>query len=222
VFLNLIKLSLLYWQVWDCLGLILGFAFQDIASNFIAGIIISFEQPFKINDLIETNDHFGIVKVIRIRTTEIVTPQGEYVIIPNKEVYTNALINYSVSGHRRVDLDVGVSYGEDLERVQKVTIDAVKGISNQDSTRDVEVFYNEFGDSSINFKVRFWLNITAEKDYKKAASEAVIKIKKAYDENDIMIPFPIRTIDFGIKGGVTLKEALPENNKEDGKESGDK
>jgi small conductance mechanosensitive channel len=196
-------------------GLILGFAFQDIAANFIAGIIISFEQPFKINDLIETNDHFGTVKVIRIRTTEIMTPKGEYVIIPNKEVYTNPLINYSVSGHRRIDLDVGISYGEDLERVQKITIDAVKEISKQDESKEVEVFFKEYGDSSINFTLRFWLKTTPERDYKKAISEAIIKIKKAYDENDIMIPFPIRTLDFGIKGGKTLTEALVKKNGED-------
>jgi small conductance mechanosensitive channel len=195
-------------------GLILGFAFQDIAANFIAGIIISFEQPFKINDLIKTNDHFGIVKVIRIRTTEIITPQGEYVIIPNKEVYTNPLINYSISGQRRIDLDVGISYGEDLEEVKRVTIDAVKDITNQDKSKDVEVMFKEFGDSSINFSLRFWITTTVEKSYKTAISEAVMKIKKAYDANNITIPFPIRTIDFGIKGGVTLAEALPDKEDE--------
>jgi small conductance mechanosensitive channel len=195
-------------------GLILGFAFQDIAANFIAGIIISFEQPYKINDLIETNDHFGTVKIIRIRTTEIITPRGEYVIIPNKEVYTNPLINYSVSGQRRIDLDVGISYGENLEQVQSITAAAVKGIDYQDDSKEVEVFFNEYGDSSINFTVRFWIKTSTEKEYKKATSEAIILIKKAYDENNILIPFPIRTMDFGIKGGVTLSEALPK--KDDG------
>jgi small conductance mechanosensitive channel len=196
------------------IGLILGFAFQDIASNFLAGIIISFEQPFKINDLIKTNDYFGTVKVIKIRTTEIITPQGEYVIIPNKEVYTNPLTNYSVSGHRRIDLEVGISYGEDLKRVQQITRDAIKDISKQEDTKEVEVFYSEFGDSSINFTVRFWISTTIQKDYKKAISEAIVKIKEVYDENDIMIPFPIRTIDFGIKGGLPLSDALPDNKKE--------
>jgi small conductance mechanosensitive channel len=197
-------------------GLILGFAFQDIAANFIAGIIISFEQPYKINDLVETNDYFGTVKEIRIRTTEIITPQGEHVIIPNKEIYTNPLINYSISGRRRIDLDIGISYGEDLERVQKITIDAVKEITHQDNSKDVEVMFKEYGDSSINFTLRFWISTTLEKDYKTAKSEAIIKIKKAYDANEILIPFPIRTIDFGIKGGVTLAEALPD--KENGNE----
>jgi small conductance mechanosensitive channel len=197
-------------------GLILGFAFQDIAANFIAGIIISFEQPYKINDLVETNDYFGTVKEIRIRTTEIITPQGEHVIIPNKEIYTNPLINYSISGRRRIDLDIGISYGEDLERVQKITIDAVKEITHQDNSKDVEVMFKEYGESSINFTLRFWISTTLEKDYKTAKSDAIIKIKKAYDANEILIPFPIRTIDFGIKGGVTLAEALPD--KENGNE----
>jgi small conductance mechanosensitive channel len=156
------------------------------------------------------------VKEIRIRTTEIITPQGEHVIIPNKEIYTNPLINYSISGRRRIDLDIGISYGEDLERVQKITIDAVKEITHQDNSKDVEVMFKEYGESSINFTLRFWISTTLEKDYKTAKSEAIIKIKKAYDANEILIPFPIRTIDFGIKGGVTLAEALPD--KENGNE----
>jgi small conductance mechanosensitive channel len=109
---------------------------------------------------------------------------------------------------------VGISYGEDLEEVKRVTIDAVKDITNQDKSKDVEVMFKEFGDSSINFSLRFWITTTVEKSYKTAISEAVMKIKKAYDANNITIPFPIRTIDFGIKGGVTLAEALPDKEDE--------
>jgi small conductance mechanosensitive channel len=190
------------------IGLALGFAFQDMAANFMSGIAIAIRQPYKINDIIKSNDYFGTVQKINLRTTDILTPQGQIVLIPNKEVFQNPIINYSLTGKRRIDLQVGVSYGDDLEKVKAVTLNVVKDISNQDTEKDAELFYEEFGDSSINFSVRVWINYSTNKDYKKAVSEVIEKIKKAYDENDIMIPFPIRTLDFGIKGGEKLSEMM--------------
>ncbi len=200
------------------IGLALGFAFKDIASNFISGIILTIHQPFRINDIIESNDFFGTVSKITLRTTNITTPQGERVLIPNKDVFQNPLINYSQTGKRRIDLDVGVSYGDDLEKVKKITIDAVKDVPNRIDDKEIELFYSEFGNSSINFVVRIWTNYTSQKEYKHSISEAIQKIKKAYDENDIMIPFPIRTLDFGIKGGEKLSEVLPKNHEGDDKQ----
>ena len=194
------------------IGLALGFAFQDIASNFISGIILTIRQPFRINDIIKSNDYFGTVSEITLRTTNIVTFQGEQVLIPNKDVFQNPLVNYSQTGKRRVDLGVGISYGDDLEKVKKVTIDAVKSVPNRLEDKEPELFYSEFGNSSINFVIRIWTKYTSEKEFKHSISDAIQKIKKAYDENDIMIPFPIRTLDFGIKGGEKLSEVLPSNN----------
>jgi len=188
------------------IGLALGFAFQDLAANFMSGIVIAIKQPFKIDDLIKSNDYFGVVKRINLRTTDILTPQGQMVLIPNKDVFQNPLTNYSETGQRRIDLAVGVSYGDDLEKVKRITIDAVKDIPHQIMEKEVDLFYEEFGDSSINFALRVWLNTNSQKEYKHAVSELVMKVKKAYDENDITIPFPIRTLDFGIKGGEKLSE----------------
>ncbi len=195
-------------------GLALGFAFQDIAANFISGIIITIRQPFRINDIIKSNDYFGTVTEITLRTTNIVTFQGEQVLIPNKDVFQKPLINFSYTGERRVDLGVGISYGDDLEKVKKVTVEAVKSVSNRLENKDPELFYSEFGNSSINFIIRIWTKYTSEKEFKHSISDAIMKIKKAYDENDIMIPFPIRTLDFGIKGGEKLSDVLPSNNSE--------
>lgn len=96
------------------IGLALGFAFQDIAANFISGILMAARRPFKIGDVIETINHKGIVKKINIRTTELDSFQGQLITIPNKEIFQNALINDSINGKKRVDLGVGVSYGDDL------------------------------------------------------------------------------------------------------------
>lgn len=196
------------------IGLALSFAFQDIASNFVSGLLIVTRKPFKVNDIIESNDYFGKVIDINLRNTLIQTFQGQVVLIPNKMVFENAIINYTYTGERRIDLSVGVSYGDNLEKVQQVTTSTIKQLPDIIKDKGVLFTFNEFGNSSINLKVRFWVKYNKQdKDYLPALTDAIIKLKKAYDENDIMIPFPIRTLDFGIKGGKQFKEMI---NGEDG------
>lgn len=188
------------------LGLALAFAFQDIAANFMSGIFMSFRRPLKVGDIVQIKDYMGKVKEINLRDTLIETFQGKTVIIPNKEVFQNPIENYTILRKRRFDLSVGVSYGDDLEKVRQITLDAVSGIEELSQEDPVNVFFVAFGDSSVNLSVRMWVGSTEQSIYNKVGSEAIIRIKKAYDANDIMIPFPIRTLDFGIKGGTALSE----------------
>lgn len=190
------------------IGLALGFAFQDIAANFVSGVLIALRKPVQIGDLIESNDFFGVISRINLRSTIIRTMPGQQVHIPNKDIFSKPIVNYSVSGRRRVDLDCGVSYGDDLEKVREVTLGAIRSIPYLDKSTEVELFYKEFADSSINFTVRYWISFKKQADYLKAMSDGIMAVKKAYDENDITIPFPIRTLDFGIKGGEKLTEQL--------------
>jgi small conductance mechanosensitive channel len=192
-------------------GLAIGFAFQDIAANFISGILMAVNRPIRVGELIETSDKMGVVKRIDLRTTEITSLQGLQVLIPNKEIFQNILTNYTRNGIRRVDLEVGVSYGDDLDKVEKVTIAAIKEIGGLISDRDVELFFQGFGDSSIDLKVRFWVEARTQKEFLVMQHKAVKAIKAAYDAEDIMIPFPIRTLDFGIKGGEKLNTMLVQN-----------
>ncbi len=186
-------------------GLALAFAFQDIAANFISGIFISFRRPLHIGDIVKVQDYMGTVEDINLRDTVLLTFQGQRVIIPNKEVFQNPIENYSLLGKRRMDLLVGISYGDDLQKVKDVVMKAVEKVSVR--TNDpITFFYDEFGDSSINFQVRIWINNPDQPIWLQGRSEAVILIKKAFDENDITIPFPIRTLDFGIKGGEKLAD----------------
>ena len=187
-------------------GLALSFAFQDIAANFVSGILIAVRQPFKVGDIIENGDYFGTVRDINLRVTTIATFQGLEALIPNKNLFENPVVNYTRTKDRRVDLSVGVSYGDDLEKVKKLTIDTVSKLDSIDKSREVTLFYNGFGDSSINFSVRFWAKSPRQPDFLQAQSDAIIAIQKVYNENDIVIPFPIRTLDFGIKGGEKLSE----------------
>jgi small-conductance mechanosensitive channel len=190
------------------IGLALGFAFQDIAANFISGVIIAVRKPFGVGDVIESNDYFGTIERINLRTIDIRQVTGELVKVPNRKVFENVMIIFTHYGIRRVDVVVGVSYAEDLERVQQVVKDAITGIKGMVEKKAVEVVYEEFGDSSINLKIRFWVHYGRQFDYVFARSEAIIKIKKAFDEHDVQIPFPIRTLDFGIKAGENLKQQL--------------
>ena len=188
------------------IGLALAFAFQDIATNFISGVFMSFRRPFNVDDLVKINDSLGRIEAINLRDTTIITLQGQRLIIPNKMIFQNAIENFTSTGRRRLDLAVGVSYGDDLQKVKDITLDAVSSLQARDNTMETELFYEEFGDSSINFIIHIWVNATDQRTYIAARSEAIMKIKRAYDAADITIPFPIRTLDFGIKGGKTLTD----------------
>jgi small conductance mechanosensitive channel len=188
------------------LGLALAFAFQDVAANFMSGIFMSFRHPFDVGDLVTVNEKMGRIEAVNLRDTTLITLQGQRLIIPNKSVFQNAIENFSSTGKRRLDFSVGISYGDDLKKVRSLVKECLANLAERDLEKEVEVYYDEFGASSINFKLRIWLNTVEQKDYLNAKSEAIILIKAAFDKNDIMIPFPIRTLDFGIKGGEKLSE----------------
>ena len=187
-------------------GIALGFAFQDIAANFIAGVILAFKKPFNIGDVVEIDGTSGVLDRTDFRLTVIRTFQGQEVYIPNKDVIQKKIINYSITGERRIDLKIGVSYGEDLEQVMQVTLDAVKTVEGVRLDKDIIFDYYGFEDSSINFNLRFWITFPGEPSILVIINQTIIAIKKAYDAQGITIPFPIRTLDFGIKGGTKLSE----------------
>lgn len=193
------------------LGLAIGFAAQDTVENLIAGVMLSVRRPFKEGELVQTNDTFGVVDNVNLRSTIVRVATGQNVYIPNKQVLGAELTNYTERGERRVDLSCGVSYASDLAEVRRVALEAVGRLEGRDSSRDTEFYYVEFGGSSIDFVVRFWIPFTTRHgDYMAARSSAVEALKSAFDSHGITIPFPIRTLDFGIdvSGGVPLSDEL--------------
>lgn len=190
-------------------GLAVGLALQDPLINLFSGVLMSVRQLYNLGDLVETNDYFGNIQKISLRSTIIKGKDGREVVIPNKDVVQNPLTNYTVSGERRVEVACGVSYGDDLEQVKDLVVQTIESIKQRNQNKPIDFFYTEFGDSSINFTTRFWLNETEQMPYNLAKSAAIIAIKKAFDANDVAIPFPIRTLDFGVKGGVNIQDAVP-------------
>jgi small conductance mechanosensitive channel len=193
-------------------GLALGFAFKDIAANYIAGIYLAVKSPINVGNIIDYQNERGAVKEIGLRSSTIKTFQGQDVIIPNRLIMQEKYTHYSINGEQRIDLDVDISYGDDLEKVEKVALEAINKISYLRKEKPVDLYYKEFGDSAIIFTIRYWVdyNIDDYLCYLRAQSQGIKNIKKAFDKNDITITFPIRTIDFGIKGGKTLADMFAE------------
>ncbi len=171
----------------------IGFAFQDIFKNFLAGVILLAEEPFRIGDEVVIGDYQGKVENISIRTTRIRTYQGERVLLPNSAVFTDAVKVVTAYDYRRTDLAVGVDYNTSLPEASQLllqTIGQVEGIIHEPSP---EVDVVNFGDSSIDFVVRYWSN-SQQRQLRRMQTKAIMAIKTALDQADIRIPYPIRTL----------------------------
>ncbi len=202
-------------------GLALGFAFQDIAANFMSGLMMALNRPFRPEDQVEVAGQLGRVKAVELRATTIETLDGLELLVPNKEIFQNAIINYTSTPKRRLEISVGTAYSDDMAEVERVVIDALDGLETRDTSKDIEVLFDEFGSSSINLSALVWLSKSDQMTYRKARSDGMMRIKRAFDEAGISIPFPIRTLDFGAGevGGVpihSLRETSQDENGSDG------
>lgn len=180
-------------------GLAIGLALQEPLTNIFSGVLISVRKMYNIGDLIETNNFFGTISNISLKATTVKLLTGENVYIPNKQVLQNPIKNYSVGRVRRVDIEVGISYGDDLDKVENLVKDVLENLTAVRESKPVEVFFTEFGASSINMVGRFWISNTDQGSYLKAKSNAIVSIRKSFEAHDISIPFPIRTLDFGVR-----------------------
>jgi len=174
-------------------GLTIGFALKDIAENFIAGILLLLQQPFDIGENIEVTGYSGTVIDIAIRATTIRTWDGLMVIIPNAEVYKNAITNYSKVDKRRIGLDIGVGYETDLQKAHNTMLDVVAQLPGVVDDPEPTVVFKEFGDSAINASLYFWIDTEAV-GFLVAQDAAVKGIKSAFEREGINIPYPIRTV----------------------------
>ncbi|TGE85459.1 mechanosensitive ion channel protein [Pseudoalteromonas sp. KS88] len=196
-------------------GLAIGFAFQDMTENLIAGIAMGIRKPFKTGDVIKTDDVFGTVKAINLRNTLVENFYGQLNLVPNKILFRNVLRNYSTLGVRRIEVPVGISYGDDPEHAAEVIVKKINEFDFVIKQEETAVYASGFGDSSVNLLVWFWINYPGEADFMTVRHKAIVAVKQALAEADISIPFPIRTLDFGIKGGEKLDAMISDKQKDD-------
>lgn len=185
-------------------GLAVGFAFQDMTENFIAGVAMGIRKPFDIGDVIEAEGVFGNVKEINLRNTLVETFYGQLEVIPNKILFRNILTNYSYLGYRRIEVPVGISYADDIEHAAKVITEAMNTKDYVIKKEETAVYAESFGDSSINLLLWFWIRYPGDPGFMVVRHDAISTVKTVLEENDILIPFPIRTLDFNAKGGDKL------------------
>ncbi|WP_223034454.1 mechanosensitive ion channel family protein [Hanstruepera marina] len=181
-------------------GLAIGLALQGTLANTISGIILSFRKKIQIGNWVETNGYSGEVIDINMKDFTLKEADNNIVVIPNKMILENPLKNYSLTTKMRVFLECGVNYDSDLEQVESLTKKVIaKTFEQVESAEDVEFYFTEFGDSSINYLCRFWIDAESMLEKLRAKTQAIIEIKKAYDKAGIIIPFPIRTLQFDNK-----------------------
>jgi len=175
------------------LGFTVGFALQEIMQNFVAGIILLIQQPFDVEDVIETDQFIGTILAINMRTTEMKTIDGRIVIIPNASILANPITNYTRAEFRRVELPVGVSYDSDPAVARQLVFDSIQNVPGYVGDPAPMVIFHTFGGSSIDMSAYFWVDMS--KTNPLAAKDAAFElVKAALDRNGIEIPFPITTV----------------------------
>jgi small conductance mechanosensitive channel len=168
------------------IGLALGFAFQDLSSNFISGLFMAFKRPFEIGDKVETNAFVGTIKDIQLRATTITTTSGLHVIIPNKDIFQKPIINYSRSDDRRIELDFIILNTTDLAFAETVVREAVTRNNDGNSRSDVEVYYSAVDDPKIKLTVSFRIDNSVARGFKTVRHQTIVAIYKALGEHGIV------------------------------------
>lgn len=190
-------------------GLVIGLAMQGTLSNSVSGIHLSFRKMVRIGDWIQTNGYEGEVVAIDLNKFILREADNNTVIIPNKMILENPMKNFGLTSTMRVIISCGVGYESDLEHVKQVAKQAIADCFDQiESTDQVEFYYMEFGDSSINFLLRFYYDVENGLQKLVTTSTAIMALKKAFDKEGINIPFPIRTLQFDNKLQVNTNNDL--------------
>lgn len=171
-----------------------GFAFQDLAENALSGILLLLRQPFSEGDVIEVESTVGVVTAITIRETRIRRFDRQVVVVPNAQVYKNAIRIQTENPAIRSSVIVGVGYEEDLQRAEDIALAAVQAVDGVLADPAPEALYTELAGSSVNLDVRYFHN-PSQGELRRVQGEVVKAIKTAYDDAEINIPFPITTLD---------------------------
>jgi small conductance mechanosensitive channel len=168
-------------------GLAVGLALQNSLQNFAAGVMLIIFRPFKTGDFVEAAGTAGVVETISIFSTIMRTGDNREVIVPNGAIYSDTITNYSARDTRRVDMVFGIGYEDDIKKAKQIMQDILSADDRVLADPEPLVAVAELADSSVNFNVRPWVKTG---DYWAVTFDLTEKIKLAFDENGISIPFP--------------------------------
>lgn len=174
----------------------IGFAFRDILQNFLAGILLLLTQPFRIGDQIVAATFEGTVEDIQARATFIRTYDGRRVVIPNATLFTGTVVVNTAFEHRRMEYDVGIGYGDDVERAREIMLAAVRSVEGVLEDPAPDVLLMDFAPSSANLRVRWWMSPPRRADALDSRDQVLTRIKRELGASGIDLPFPTRQILF--------------------------
>ncbi|MCS5491908.1 mechanosensitive ion channel domain-containing protein [Algoriphagus limi] len=196
----------------------IGFGLQTIINNLVSGIILAFERPIQIGDEIEVGMNKGTVKEVGIRASKILSYDGSEIVVPNGDLLSQSLINWTLSDkRRRIELIIGVSYESDMKKVKTLLTDALIK-NNILKSPPPRVFMQNFGDSSVDFRLLFW--VESMDVWLEIRSDVMTSIFEIFKENGVEIPYPkrdlyLKSLPFGWKETITKPKNLSTDPKEE-------
>ena len=194
------------------IGLVIGIAFQDIAENFLASILISVQSPFRRGDLIQIGEHNGIVQRVSTRGTTLMTPDGNLVQIPNSQIYKSTILNFTANPDRRISFDLGIGYDDPVSEAQTIVLEKVKEHVATLNDPPPKVLIENLGASTVNLRIFFWVD--GSKTESASVRSSVMRIaKQALQKRGISMPDEAREVIF--------PNGVPVNMQNDGEESND-
>lgn len=174
-------------------GFTIGFALQDVSKNFIAGLLLILQEPFETGEVIEVVGFTGEVMEIEVRSTQMRTLDGLIVIIPNGDLFTNPITNYTRSGKRRIELRIGVAYEHEPDKVRQQAIAAIATIPGLLSDPAPQVAFDNFGDATFDLTLYFWID-ASEISPLAAKDAGLVAVKSAFEGSGIEMPYPTQAL----------------------------
>lgn len=182
-------------------GIILGFALRDIAENFISGILLSIQKPFRLEDVIEVTEHTGVVRKMTTRATTIIDFDGNHIVIPNSSIYKNIIRNFTANPKMRTHFTVGIGYDASIKRAQELALEAMSAEAAILDDPEPMVLIDNLGSSTVNLKLYFWVD-AHQYSTLKVASKLMRIIIRAFESNGISMPDDAREVVF--PNGITV------------------
>ncbi|NJR57461.1 MAG: mechanosensitive ion channel family protein [Cyanobacteria bacterium CRU_2_1] len=177
-------------------GVAIGFAFRDILQNFLAGILILLTEPFQIDDQIVFKDFEGTVEQIQTRATTIRTYDGRRIVIPNSELFTNSVTVNTAFENRRLEYDIGIGYGDDIDTAKRLILEAIHETDGVLESPASDAIVVELAGSTVNIRARWWVQPPRRADVLDLQDRVLMNIKNKLTVNGIDLPFPTQQILF--------------------------